>query len=107
MAQQTGGTHLRVREDKPRIRDKARGSGFSGKALLTALQGHSVGRRAGRQVLAAALGGLFSLAAIAQGLSPFGVAYAAAAGHPVGGRRWGRSQAICCPRGAGWCTALP
>ena len=92
MAQQTGGTHLRVREDKPRARDKARGSGFSGKALLTALQGHSVGRRAGRQVLAAALGGLFSLASIAQSLSPFGVAYAAAAGHPVG---------------AGWCTALP
>ena len=84
MAQQTGGTHLRVREDKPRIRDKARGSGFSGKALLTALQGHSVGRRAGRQVLAAALGGLFSLASIAQSLSPFGVAYAAAAGHPLG-----------------------
>ena len=77
MAQQTAGTHLRTGE---RQKGKALAQAA---ADLRALAGRSTGKKALWQLGAAALGAAFSRAGIANGMHPFGVAYAAVAGHPL------------------------
>ena len=79
MTQQTKGTPLHLQEGQ------AGAAGLRDRLLrqLGALWRRILRKRALRQGMAAVLGAVFAAAQTAQGLRPFGVAYAAAAGHPL------------------------
>lgn len=79
MTQQTKGTPLHLQEGQ------AGAAGLRDRLLrqLGALWRRILRKRALRQGMAAVLGAVFAAAQTAQGMRPFGVAYAAAAGHPL------------------------
>ena len=79
MTQQTKGTPLHLQEGQ-------RGAAGLRDRLLrqtAAFWRHALRKKAVQQVLAVLLGAIFAAARTAQGMRPFGVAYAAAAGHPL------------------------